>query len=72
MNKNKKNWKNKKTENVKKGEKLQQNKELKRIKKQEKNKQDEQELWARLREINATEAKIKESKKQHKKKKLIL
>ena len=48
------------------------NKELKRIKKEEKNKQDEKELWDRLREINATYAKIKEIKKQHKKKKLIL
>ena len=48
------------------------NKELKRIKKEEKNKQDEKELWDRFREINATYAKIKESKKQHKKKKLIL
>ena len=39
------------------------NKEIKRIKKEEKNKQDEKELWDRLREINGTYAKIKESKK---------
>ena len=48
------------------------NKELKRIKKGGKNEQDEKELYARPREINATCTKIKESKKQHKKKKLIL
>ena len=39
------------------------NKEIKRIKKEKKNKQDEKELWDRLREINGTYAKIKESKK---------
>ena len=39
------------------------NKEIMRIKKEEKNKQDEKELWDRLREINGTYAKIKETKK---------
>ena len=48
------------------------NEDLKRIKKEEKNKQDKKDLWARLWEINATYAKIKKCKKQHKKKKLIL
>ena len=45
------------------------NEDLKRIKKEEKNKQDEKDLWERLWENNA---KMKECKKQHKKKKLIL
>ena len=48
------------------------NKDLKRIKKEEKNKQGENELQARLREINVNYAKVEESKKQHNKKKLIL
>ena len=48
------------------------NKDLKQIKKEEKNKQHEKDLCARLWEINATYAKIKECKKQHKKKNLIL
>ena len=39
------------------------NKQLKRTKKDQKNKQDEKELWSRLREINATYANTKESRK---------
>ena len=46
------------------------NKELKRIKKAEKDKKDAKEMWARLKELIKSFAKMKEQKKLDKKKKL--
>ena len=67
MNRKKKKWKDEKVENVNEGGKLQ-----RKIKKEGRNKQDEKGIWGKLKDINATYAKIEESKKQYEKIKLIL
>ena len=49
-----------------------QNKELERIKNAKKDQKDEKELWCRLKELNASFAKMKEHKKLNKKKRKSL